>query len=75
MAKSSGYALVPTLYTMPDPFHKILRWKVPVEVRYGLYRRKGMRDGLLSRFVELAARFYGQADYGRTTPEVWHPNS
>lgn len=68
-----GYALVPTLYTMPDPFHKVLRWKGSPNVRYGLFRRVGTRDRLVSRFSHIASEFYGKPGYTRPLPESWRP--
>ena len=68
-----GYALVPSLYTMPDPFHKILRWRGSPTVRYGLYHRTGARDGLVTQFVSIAAERYGTPSYARPLPESWRP--
>ncbi len=68
-----GYALVPSLYTMPDPFHKILRWRGSPSVRYGLYRRIGAHDGLASSFADIAIETYGRPDYARPLPESWQP--
>lgn len=68
-----GYALVPSLYTMPDPFHKILRWKGSPTASYGLYHRTGARDGLVSQFVDVATETYGSPGYARPLPESWRP--
>lgn len=68
-----GYALVPSLYTMPDPFHKVIPWSEPSTARYGLYCRRGSRSGVLRRFVELAGEVYALEGYARPTPEVWRP--
>ena len=68
-----GYALVPSLYTMPDPFHKILRWKGSPTVRYGLYHRTRARDGLVPQFVNIATEYYGTPGYARPLPESWRP--
>ena len=70
-----GYALVPTLYTMPDPFHKILRWRIAAGATYGLYHRIGKRKGIVPRFVELAAATYSQEGYDRPAPESWAPST
>ena len=66
-----GYALVPSLYTMPDPFHKILRWKGSPTTRYGFYHRVGARDGLVPRFARVAVERYGAPGYARPLPENW----
>lgn len=68
-----GYALVPSLYTMPDPFHKILRWKESPTARYGLYHRTGGHDGLVPQFMSIATERYGTPDYARPLPESWQP--
>lgn len=68
-----GYTLVPTLYTMPDPFHKILRWKGSPSVHYGLYHRTGTRDGIVSHFTSVATETYGTPGYSRPLPESWRP--
>lgn len=68
-----GYALVPSLFTMPDPFHKILRWKRSPVARYGLYHRVGARDGLVPQFVTIATERYGAPGYTRPLPESWQP--
>ncbi|MBO7675285.1 MAG: LysR family transcriptional regulator [Atopobiaceae bacterium] len=68
-----GYALVPALYTMPDPFHKIVRWKAPVTVGYGMYCRKGLHSGMVPRFLELATEAFAQEGYAKPTTEVWWP--
>lgn len=68
-----GYALVPSLYTMPDPFHKILRWRGSPTARYGLYHRNGTRGGLASEFVRHATECYGTPGYARPLPESWRP--
>lgn len=68
-----GYALVPSLYTMPDPFHKILRWKGSPYVRYGYYHRADTRDGIVSCFASVAVETYGKPNYARPLPESWQP--
>ncbi len=68
-----GYALVPSLYTMPDPYHKILRWKGSPNVRYGLYHRIGARNDLVSDFVSIAVETYDMPGYTRPLPESWQP--
>ena len=68
-----GYALVPSLYTMPDPFHKILRWKESPTARYGLYHCTGGHDGLVPQFMSIATERYGTPDYARPLPESWQP--
>lgn len=64
-----GYALVPSLYTMPDPFHKILRWKGSPNVRYGFYHRADARGGIMSYFANVAVETYGKPNYARPLPE------
>lgn len=68
-----GYALVPSLYTMPDPFHRILRWKGSPNVQYGFYHRVGTRDDLVSSFAGIAVQTYGRPNYARPLPENWQP--
>ena len=68
-----GYALAPSLYTMPDPFHKILRWRGSPSVRYGCYHRAGARDGLAGRFTGVACETYGKPGYARPLLESWQP--
>ena len=68
-----GYALAPSLYTMPDPFHKILRWRGSPSVRYGCYHRAGARDGLTGRFTGVACETYGKPGYARPLSESWRP--
>lgn len=68
-----GYALVPSLYTIPDPFHKVLRWRPTVSVRYGAYCLKGRQGGTVQRFIELASHIYAIEGYGRPEPNSWAP--
>ncbi len=68
-----GYALVPSLYTMPDPFHRILRWKGSPSVRYGFYHRIGSRYDLMSDFANIAVETYCRPNYARPLPENWQP--
>lgn len=68
-----GYALVPSLYTMPDPFHKILRWKGSPSVRYGFYHRACAQGSLVSDFASIAAETYRKPNYARPLPESWRP--
>lgn len=68
-----GYALVPSLYTMPDPFLRVLSWRNSPVVRYGYYHRARVRDKLVSRFARVASEFYGKPGYMRPLPESWQP--
>lgn len=68
-----GYALIPSLYTIPDPFHKVLRWRPSISVRYGAYCRKGRQGGKVQRFIELANEVYAIDGYGRPEPTAWVP--
>ncbi|WP_314039984.1 LysR family transcriptional regulator [Slackia exigua] len=55
-----GYALVPSIETMPDPNQKALRWKGEAKATFGAYVREGFRDGLVPRFLEIAEEEYRQ---------------
>jgi DNA-binding transcriptional LysR family regulator len=68
-----GYALVPSLYTMPDPLHKILRWRGSPSMRYGFYHRSSSNDGLMPRFARIATETYGRPGFERPLPESWQP--
>ena len=68
-----GYALVPSLYTMPDPYHRILRWKGSPNVRYGFYHRADARDDLTSGFANVAIEVYSWSNYARPLSENWQP--
>lgn len=68
-----GYALVPSLYTMPDPFHRILGWKGSPNVRYGFYHRADAHDGIVSGFASIAVETYGKPNYARPLSENWQP--
>ena len=68
-----GYAIVPSLYTMPDPYHKILRWKGSPYVRYGFYHRSDTNSDLASSFADIAIETYGSPNYTRPLPESWQP--
>jgi len=66
-----GYAIVPSLFTMPDPFHKVLEWRGRARANYGVYHRSGSRGGIVSTFVQVAREVYGQKGFGRPLPETW----
>lgn len=68
-----GYVVVPSLFTMPDPFHKILRWKGSPNVRYGFYHRSDTGGDLASSFADIAIETYGSPNYARPLPESWQP--
>ena len=70
-----GYALVPSLYTMPDPYHKVLRWKGSTHVHYGFYALDGSRDELVTSFARIAGELYATPDYDRPLPETWRAPS
>lgn len=55
-----GYAIVPNVYTMPDPFHCVLRWRDGIRAGYGFYSREGDGRGLVRCFAEVAAVEYGR---------------
>lgn len=61
-----GYALVPALYSMPDPFHRVIPWRGMARATYGFYHRTGSRDGLVPTFAHIAQKLYG-------TPQFAHP--
>ena len=68
-----GYALVPSLYTMPDPFHSILKWRGSPNVRYGFYHRVDAHDGIVSGFTSIAVETDGRPNYTRPLSESWQP--
>lgn len=55
-----GYAIVPTVYTMPDPFHRVLRWRDSTRASYGFYSREGDGRDLVQSFVEVAGAEFGR---------------
>lgn len=55
-----GYAIVPTVYTMPDPFHRVLRWRDNARASYGFYSRENDGRGLVRSFVEVASAEFGR---------------
>jgi hypothetical protein len=55
-----GYALVPTVYTMPDPFHRVLRWRDSTRAVYGFYSREDDGKIPVRSFADVAAVEYGR---------------
>lgn len=55
-----GYALVPTVYTMPDPFHRVLRWRDSTRAVYGFYSREDDDRTLVRSFAAVSAFEYGR---------------
>ena len=53
-----GYALVPTIETMPDPNQKALIWKSGAKATFGAYVRSDARGDLVCRFLEVAEEEY-----------------
>lgn len=68
-----GYALLPSLYTTPDPFHKVLQWRPNISLRYGAFCRKGTQGDVVQRFIELASQIYAIDGFGRPEPTAWRP--
>ncbi|MBR3158902.1 MAG: LysR family transcriptional regulator [Atopobiaceae bacterium] len=68
-----GYALIPSIYTMPDPFHKVLPWKGYSKATYGFYHRVGAREGIVPLFSQAAQEAYAHPAYARPLPETWAP--
>lgn len=56
-----GYALIPTIETMPDPHQKVLAWRDSAKATFGVYVRNVKRGGLVPRFLEVAEEEYAQA--------------
>ncbi|MDO4503454.1 MAG: LysR family transcriptional regulator [Coriobacteriia bacterium] len=55
-----GYALVPTVETMPDPSQKALRWRSSAKATFGAYVHEAARGDLIPRFLEIAREEYGK---------------
>lgn len=55
-----GYALVPSVETMPDPTQKSLIWRGSAQATFGIYVRNEERDEFVSRFLEVAQELYGR---------------
>lgn len=68
-----GYALIPSIYTMPDPFHKVLPWKSRSRATYGFYHRVDAREGIVPLFSQVAQEAYAHPAYARPLPETWTP--
>ena len=66
-----GYALVPALFTMPDPFHKVLEWRGHASAKYGIYHRSGSRGGMVPRFIDDAREVFGTPNFLRPLSETW----
>lgn len=68
-----GYALIPSIYTMPDPFHKVLPWRGHSKATYGFYHRVDAREGIVPLFSQVAQETYAHPAYARPLPETWAP--
>ena len=55
-----GYAIVPTVYTTPDPFHRVLRWREGVRASYGFYSRESDNGNLAQCFGKISGAEYGR---------------
>ena len=55
-----GYAIVPTVYTMPDPFHCVLRWRDGARASYGFFSRGGDGRELVQCFAKASSAEYGR---------------
>ncbi|MBQ9007666.1 MAG: LysR family transcriptional regulator substrate-binding protein [Atopobiaceae bacterium] len=68
-----GYALVPSMYSMPDPFHKVLTWQGRARAWYGAYHRADDRGWAVTAFLGAARQAYGQEDFGdQRWVDRWH---
>ncbi len=68
-----GYALIPSIYTMPDPFHVVIAWRGHSKATYGLYHRTGSHDGIVPRFAQIAQEVFAKPEYARPLSETWRP--
>lgn len=68
-----GYALIPSIYTMPDPFHKVLAWRGHSKATYGFYHRVGVRAGIVPLFAQVVGEVYAHPAFARPLPETWMP--
>lgn len=66
-----GYAIVPSLYTMPDPFHQVIAWRGKARSAYGAYHRRDERTGLAAEFVRMACDVFSKPGYERPLHEHW----
>jgi DNA-binding transcriptional LysR family regulator len=55
-----GYAIVPTVYTMPDPFHRVLRWRDGARASYGFYSRGDDSRESVRSFATVSGEEYGR---------------
>ena len=69
-----GYALVPALYSMPDPFHRVIPWSGTVTATYGFFHRIGARAGMVPHFARVAEEVFGQDAFARPLHETWRPS-
>lgn len=60
-----GYALVPSIYTMPDPFHRVVAWQGRASAWYGAYHREGRAVGVVGEFLEAAREAFAGAGFDR----------
>lgn len=63
-----GYALVPSIFTMPDPLHRVIPWKGRSSANYGIYHREGSRGGVVPQFVEQAREVYARVGFSAKAP-------
>lgn len=63
-----GYALVPSIFTMPDPLHRAIPWKGHSSATYGIYHRVGSRGNVVPQFVERAREVYARAGFSVKAP-------
>lgn len=66
-----GYALIPSIYTMPDPYHKVIAWRGHAKATYGLYHRVSASEGIVPLFVRAAQEIYARPEYAQSPCEVW----
>lgn len=66
-----GYALVPALYTMPDPLHKVIPWKGNASASYGFYHRIGSREGAVPHFERVATEVFSHDGISRPLSGMW----
>ena len=71
MDSGFGYALIPSIYTMPDPNHKVIAWRGHTKATYGFYHRVGTSDGIIPLFVKVAQEIYARPEYAQSPCEVW----
>ena len=73
MDSGFGYALIPSIYTMPDPYHKVIAWRGHAKATYGLYHRTDVSEGIVPLFARAAQEIYASPEYARPLSETWRP--